>query len=117
MHIQTYIHIHTFDLPVQGLVNLTAQQMDNVLGIRNKYCANLSQILQDRLHLLDFINRRLLNIEDPAPCTLVASADAEVAAFDAVTHLQENLTAHLDNFVEMLRYTSSIYTPFQVRTL
>ena len=106
-----------FDASVQGLVNLTAQQMDGVLGMRNKYCANLNQILQDRLHLLDFINKRLLNIDDPAPCTLVASADAEVAAFDAVTHLQENLTAHVDNFVDMLRYTQTIYTPFQVWTL
>ncbi|KAK9825082.1 hypothetical protein WJX74_006854 [Apatococcus lobatus] len=97
----------------EGLVTLTPAQMDNVLKMRDKYCENLNQILQDRLHLLDFINKRLLNMEDPAPCTLVASADAEVAAFDAVTHLQENLTAHVDNFVEMLSYGQTIYTPFQ----
>lgn len=97
----------------EGLVNLQPQQMEQVLGMRDRYCANLDRILQDRLHLLDFINKRLLSMQDPRPSALVASADAEVAAFDAVTHLQENLTAHVDNFIEMLSFTQTIYTPFQ----
>lgn len=100
-------------LVLQGLVNLQPQQIEQVLGMRDRYCANLDRILQDRMHLLDFINKRLLNMDDPLPSTLVASADAEVAAFDAVTHLQENLTAHVDNFIEMLTYGQAIYTPFQ----